>query len=484
MACRVTVLPHNRILEAAPGENLLALLRREGLAPDAPCGGQGRCGKCRVLLNGQPVLACGASVFADAVVTVPQNDAPLVLTQSTGVPCALSPAAEGFLIAIDIGTTTVAGCLMDRETGKELASFGIPNPQSSFGADVVSRVRCALDGNMDALTAAIRQGLEEIIRKLCQSAGIMPEEIGVISIVGNPAMQQLFLGICPENLAKVPFAPVLTQGKTVEAAEYLPLCSRAKMLIVPDISGYIGADTVACMLVTRPDAQESVTLTLDIGTNGEMVLGSRNRLAACSAAAGPALEGANIRFGVNARPGAIDRVWVQDGRLCCHVIGGGQAQGICGSGLVDAVAAALELGLINSRGNILSGEKIIPLTENIHLTQEDIRQVQLAKGAIAAGIELLAAHLGIGIENIETLYLAGAFGSHLDPASACRIGLLPPALLQRVTPIGNAALGGAKLLACSRDTLATAQALTERTEFVELAAAPGFSRCFAKNMRF
>jgi hypothetical protein len=197
---------------------------------------------------------------------------------------------------------------------------------------------------------------------------------------------------------------------------------------VPDISGFVGADTVACVLATGLDRQEEMTLLVDIGTNGEMVMGNRHRMVACSTAAGPALEGANIRFGMRGMAGAIDHVTRKDGKIVCSVIGGTEPQGICGSGLIDAVAAALELGLINSRGRIQNESRRIPLTEQVFLTQEDIREIQLAKGAIAAGIRLMAKELGITMEQIDRVYLAGAFGSYLDPESACRMGLLPPEL--------------------------------------------------------
>jgi uncharacterized 2Fe-2S/4Fe-4S cluster protein (DUF4445 family) len=232
------------------------------------------------------------------------------------------------------------------------------------------------------------------------------------------------------------------------------------------------------------DRREETALLVDIGTNGEMVMGNYSRMAACSTAAGPALEGAGIRFGMPGRPGAIDHVWLEDGNVKYSVIGGAEAVGICGSGIVDAVAAALELGLLNKRGKILREDRIIPLTDQVFLTQEDIRQVQLAKGAIAAGIDLLAEHLGIELKDIQHVYLAGAFGTYMNAASACRMGLLQPVLLDKVTAIGNAAGSGAQLLATDKTAPGCAENLAQSVEFVELAALPRFSRCFAKNMEF
>jgi len=297
-------------------------------------------------------------------------------------------------------------------------------------------------------------------------------------------MQQLFLGISPENLAGVPFAPVLTEAKVIPCGDILPVCANADLLIIPDISGYIGADTMGCVLSTELYKKDEITLMVDIGTNGEMVLGNKDRMIACFTAAGPALEGANIRFGMRGTEGAIDHVWLEDGEIQCSVIGGGKALGICGSGLIDAIAVGLQMGLINKRGRIQNDDHIFRLTEDIYLTQDDIRQVQLAKAAIYAGIILMAKQLGLEIVRIQKIQLAGAFGTYLNPQNACRIGLLPEELLERIEPIGNAAGSGAKILACNRELLTLTQELTKRIKFLELAGLPEFSRTFAKAMNF
>ncbi len=476
---RVTVLPEGRVLEAAEKGNLLELLRREGFLLDAPCGGEGKCGKCRVIVDGREVLACHTAVDRDMTVMLPEKSEDTILTQGVLL------SGEGAFrnhksLAFDIGTTTVAGYLLEENTGNVLAVASAPNPQRVYGADVVSRIRCACGGEMEALTHAIRETLSELTLALCQRANTSPEEIGTVAMVGNPAMQQLFLGILPENLARPPFAPILTEAKKLPAGEYLPLLKNAQLLIVPDISGFVGADTVACVLATNMDRREELTLLVDIGTNGEMVLGNREKLVACSTAAGPALEGANITFGMTARPGAIDRVFPEG---TVRVIGGGRAEGICGSGLIDAVAVALQQGKLNSRGKIQQGDRV-ELTENVCLTQEDIRQVQLAKGAISAGIALLCAHFGAKTEDIKQVFLAGAFGSFMNPASACRIGLLPPELESKITAVGNAAGSGAVMLAREEEQLARTEEIVQKTYHLDLAAHKDFPKSFAKGMRF
>lgn len=476
---RVRVLPVDRILEASGGENLLSLLRSADCIIDAPCGGQGQCGKCRVTVDGKETLACHTVVDRDMTVLLPSETDETIVTKGVLL------RNEGSFrnhksLAFDIGTTTIAGYLLEKHTGRELISVSAPNPQRAFGADVVSRIRCACSGEMGDLTRAIRESLTELTLNMCDQTDTNPEEIGSMAVVGNPAMQQLFLGILPENLARPPFAPVLTQIGKMPAGEYIPVLKNAELLIVPNISGFIGADTVACVLATELDRREKLTLLVDIGTNGEMVLGNKDKMAACSTAAGPALEGANITFGMSARPGAIDRVF-PDGSV--GVIGGGKAEGICGSGLIDAVAVALEQGKLNSRGKIMQGDKI-SLTEDIYLTQEDIRQVQLAKGAIWAGIGLLCAHFGVQTADIQEVFLAGAFGSFMNPASACRIGLLPPELEGKITAVGNSAGSGAIMLAREESQLARAEGIAKNTKHLDLATHKDFPKAFATGMRF
>ncbi len=474
----------NTVLSVPAGENLMDALRVAGIWLDAPCGGNGTCGKCRVIVNGEEVLACKTVVDRDMEVCIPEYTGAHLPQTGIAPPKTVDPIREGYLLAFDIGTTSVVCCLLDGKTGAELAQSSTLNSQTAFGADVVSRIRAALRGELEQETAAIREDMTALVRHVCENTKISPDDVGVVSVVGNPAMQQLLLGISPENLAAVPFTPALTEAKTVSCDEILPICPNAQLLIVPDISGYIGADTVGCVLSTELYQKEEMTLLVDIGTNGELVLGNKDRMIACSTAAGPALEGANIQFGMRAAEGAIDHVWLEHGEVKCSVIGGGEAKGICGSGLVDAVAVGLDMGLLNKRGRIQNEDHIFCLTDRIFLTQEDIRQVQLAKGAICAGIALMAGQLGLEIKDIQKVLLAGAFGSYLNPESACRIGLLPEELLGRIEAVGNAAGSGAKLLACDRNLLPLTEDLTGRIEFLELASLPAFPRTFAKSMNF
>jgi len=482
--CRLAILPENRELIIARPQNLMEALRTAGIYLDAPCGGNGKCGKCKVIVNGAEVLACQTILDREMTVTLPQEIDLRVLKSGVADIRNVRPAKEGYLIAFDIGTTSVVCFLLDGKSGTELASASMLNPQSAFGGDVISRICAALQGELEMETKAIRDAMTSLIQSVCCDAEISPDDIGVVSVVGNPAMQQLFLQISPQNLANVPFPPVLTEAKMISCADILPICSSSTLLIVPNISGYIGADTIGCILSTEIYKSETITLLVDIGTNGELVLGNKDRMIACSTAAGPALEGANIQFGMRGTTGAIDHIWLKDGEIKYSVIGGGKARGICGSGLIDAIAVGLKSGLLNKRGRIQNEDHIFHLTEEIYLTQEDVRQVQLAKGAIYSGIFLMAKYLGLEIRNIQKVQLAGAFGNYLNPANACRIGLLPEELLDRIEAVKNAAGSGAKMLACDRELLPLAQKLSRKILFLELASLPDFSKTFAKSMSF
>ena len=504
----VYLLPENRPAAAEPGETILALLQRLGCQIDAPCGGNGTCGKCRVRILTQrgerSVQACQTEVSPGMRIQLPDprgagTQRILAEDRLSGCDAAFPADREAdYLAAFDVGTTTVVCYLLEGKTGRELACASMVNPQRSYGADVVSRIQRALRGDLEALTGAIRTGMCALLREACAAAGAAQERIGAVSVVGNPCMQQLLLGISPQNLASPPFPPVLTRRSVRSAGEILPGCGGA-LLTVPDISGYVGADTVACVLATGMYRREEVTLLVDIGTNGEMVLGGRPRLLACSTAAGPALEGAGIRCGMRGEAGAIDHVWTEDGVLRWSTIGHAAARGICGSGLIDAVAVLLEWGHLDRRGRLLTasstplsghirpgadGRAAFFLTPEVFLCQEDIRAVQLAKGAIASGIELLAQALGVGLGGIGSVILAGAFGSLIRPESACRIGLLPGVLAGKITAAGNAAGAGAKLIARSEAAFQKAEELARTVEPMELAEMPSFRRSFARNLCF
>ncbi|MDY6180359.1 MAG: ASKHA domain-containing protein, partial [Candidatus Faecousia sp.] len=406
-----------------------------------------------------------------------------ILTDSAFVP----GAADGkytYAAAFDIGTTTVVCYLMDGREGKLLAQTSCVNPQTQFGADVISRIQYAMDKDASVMARCIRDALDKLVREAADQAGISPEEIGVTAIVGNTAMHHLLLEIDPKPLTVPPYMPSVREALEMNGASLLPSCPNSEIRILPNIAGFVGADTVGCLVATRFDRLEELTLMIDIGTNGEMVLGDRSRRIACSTAAGPAFEGAKIQCGMRGAAGAVDHVTLENGKIQWSVIGGGVPVGLCGSGLLDLVAALLETGDISESGQMLCGDRYTLEGTGVFLTRKDVREVQLAKAAIRAGIELMCSTLGVEPKDIRKVLLAGAFGNYLNPASACAIGMIPPVLLPRIQPIGNAAGGGARLCALSSREFAYSKQLAQGTEFLELASLPEFNDCYVDCLMF
>lgn len=413
------------------------------------------------------------------------------------------------LLAFDLGTTTLAGYLLDGVTGETLAVGSDRNPQASFGADVIARIDAARELGPAPLREALLQTLSRMTAEMAARAGRPAEEIVLTVLAGNTCMHHLALGLSPASLGLAPYLPVLREPLLLPAAGWnLPVHPAGQVAMLPNLAGFVGADTAACLLAGDFVRREELTLLLDIGTNGELVLGNRERRITCSTAAGPAFEGAKIRCGMRGAEGAIDHVHLEDGRLVSHVIGEGAARGICGSGLLDAVAALLDGGVLDESGCLLEPEELSdprlaacltevdgasavllapapePGGEPVVLTQKDIRELQLAKGAIAAGIHLLAQAYGAELEDIQTVLIAGAFGNFMRPESACRIGLIPPQLLEKIRPVGNAAGEGTCLAALSWAEYARCASLASGTEYLELAQHPGFSTCYMEEMAF
>ena len=476
----VTFLPDRTSVTVDAGTTILQAQIRAGLQPDAPCGGKGTCGKCKVELDGREVLACQTPVDRDMTVKLTVSGGNRILTEGLSVQVQ-ADGGSAYALAFDIGTTTVVCYLLDGRSGALLAQASCVNPQSQFGADVISRIQEVLDTGTKELKHCIREVLGKLTRQVCRKAGIAPGDVGTAAIVGNTVMHHLLLGIDPRPLVTPPYMPGVFEAMEVDPEGLLPIAGKVRIL--PNIAGFVGGDTVGCMASTRFDQLDELTLMIDIGTNGEMVLGDKRRRIACSTAAGPAFEGAKISCGMRGADGAVDHVTVENGVITYHVIGGGEAIGLCGSGLLDLVAALLDTEIVDESGYLEDGEYRLGGTP-VSLTQKDIREVQLAKAAIRAGIELLASHLGVKLEDIRQVYLAGAFGNYLSPASACRIGMIPPILLDRIKPIGNAAGEGAKLSALSRTEFEYAKTLAAGTEFLELASLPEFQDCYVDALEF
>jgi uncharacterized 2Fe-2S/4Fe-4S cluster protein (DUF4445 family) len=418
-----------------------------------------------------------------------------------------------FGLAIDIGTTSVVSSLMELESGEQLASVSSLNPQAVFGADLMSRIAFAQfnPGNLRKLHTRIVGLLNQHVEQLSAESGVLAKWIYKVVVVGNTCMHHILLGIDPSHVGLAPYAPVLRHPLELAARElFLKVNPEARVCLLPIVAGFVGADAVAVALATRIGETPEQRIAVDIGTNGEVLLGSRDRLWACSAPAGPALEGAQLRCGMRAALGAIDRVWLAEGDLHVHTLGDAAAQGICGSGVVDAVAVLLDAGVLDWTGLIdvdarsrlpaalaarveMRGEERLVILarpgvagaeREIVLTQDDVRQVQLCKGAIASGAALLQKVAGLADDDVAELMLAGGFGNYLSVRSALRIGLIPPLPERKIRYVGNAAALGAQLALMSEPERARAAALARRIEHVSLAAHPDFQDIFVDCMNF
>lgn len=417
-------------------------------------------------------------------------------------------------VAIDIGTTTIAAYLLDLSTGRRICVNSLLNPQKIYGADVISRIKHTIDtpDGLDQLSKLVTDAINVSISALCMQTGINPWDIYAVTLAGNTTMLHLLMNISPRNLASAPFVPAFTGRLTVQAKELEILINPSGIVcVLPAVSAYIGADTVAAVLSTGMAIDEGVSLLIDIGTNGEMVLGSRSSLTACSAAAGPAFEGANIRNGMGSVNGAISSVSLEQG-IRFTTIGDTKPIGICGSGLVDLLAQLLRAGIIDETGRLdmewspadpaqaaLAGRLTTldginsfllckseeTLTGNaIALTQKDIREFQNAKAAIAAGIQVMLKETGIGYDQIEKVYLAGGLGSSINTDSALTIGLIPGELQGKILSVGNAAGQGAVEALLNKESLVFTDTIQAAIRYIELSANKAFNDFYIDCMMF
>lgn len=604
----VTFEPDGKTVTIDQGTTVREAAASAEIIIDSPCGGEGRCGKCKVIVSAQNIeplteaeerllsddelsegyrLACQTRVVDNMTVTVPEDSRVAegkILSEGTGqavklhpnisktyveppeqtldnqiadltnLKSALEPNLSGvtadldvlrklpnvirgskfkatlvldgsrlmdiepgnttdkkYGLAVDIGTTTVVCAVVDLNTGSDMAVASALNTQAVHGADVISRINYSVEHQrgLDELGDRVTQVIRQITESACMEAGVNLNNVYEVTVVGNTTMTHLFLKLPVRNLALLPYVAVVSDPVEVTASQLgLGVNPNANVYVLPNIAGFVGADTVGVILASALHESDSIKLAIDIGTNGEVMLGSRDRLLTCSCAAGPAFEGAMITHGMRAAPGAIERVQLDD-RPICSVIKGGQPTGICGSGLIDVVAEMLRLGIIDSTGRMSAaddlGTDVTPglreyLSRNdeygphlilsrsngreVVITQKDVRQVQLAKGAITAGVRILMNALGVRSEDISEVLLAGAFGNYIRKENAIRMGLIPEFPLDKVNFIGNAAAVGAKMALISREAREDAKRISESTDYIELAMDANFQDEFVEAMSF
>ena len=486
--------------KAKIGESLLAVLQREGAEISAPCGGAHICGKCLVRVEGQLSavsdeesrllpesglrLACCARVLDDCSVHYEENHSFDVVTSvsHTELPLGESVLDGGYGIAVDVGTTTIAVYLMKDGETAPMDSYGAYNNQRKFGADVLSRIVYANENGNDSLGQTVRAQLGDLFLTLCRRNKVEPAQVKRAVITGNTTMLHFICDLDATGISLAPFTPNSLFGCWTQVA--LDGFPTIEVYYPPCISAYIGADISCGILLEDLERRKGNVLYLDVGTNGEMILSANGTLLGCSTAAGPAFEGAGISCGSGAIPGAISRVLVKNGEMSCKVLGGQEGKSLCGSGLIDAVAAFKGLGIIDRNGKMskeYGGKHAIGRT-NVYLSQKDVRELQLAKGAIRAGMDTLLAENGLDYDELDEIILAGGFGSFIEVASAVEIGLFPESCRSKVTVVGNAAGAGAGALLLDQTAFERISNLAKKVNYIELSGHHLFTERFMKRM--
>jgi len=400
-------------------------------------------------------------------------------------------------IAFDLGTTTVVATLLDLETGQPRAVRSVLNAQQPFGADVISRISATmLDPDaLGQLQARAHETLQLLVDEVCEEGGVDPAEVYEVVVAGNVTMIQLALGIDPQPLSMAPFTITARTLPGATAADFgLSVHERAPAVLFPALGAYVGPDIVAGILATGLTLDKRIRLFIDVGTNSEIVLGSSAGALATAAPAGPAFEAAQIRCGMRAAEGAIEGVKIRDGEVELTVIGDVEPAGLCGSGLVDAVAELVGAGILDHSGRFVLGssdrlgkigeENVFHLAEGVYLSQRDVRELQFAKASIATGWQILCLDMGVEPAEIAQVLLGGSFGSYLTPASAVRIGLVPKLALPRIVAAGNVAGEGAKIAALSITERAAAHAVLDEVRYVELSGRADFNDLFIDQLAF
>ena len=543
---QITLCQENEILTCPKGENLYRVLAAHGFM-DAPCGGVGCCGKCRVRIIGPSQttpqtteatfftpaeqeagwrLACLYTVTEDIIVELPESQQVAeIISSGYCVPFTMQPEIQKRLdgegntvvwqgkeiiameagdhtkncygVAIDIGTTTIVASFLDFTSGKEMTSLSCLNSQKAFGQDVISRIHYAVNNGLGGviLQKTILQDIRLLLEDFLTEHHLSPCDIVAITIAANTTMVHLLAGQPVASLGNFPYLPAFQGPWQVNGIDWqLPVASYCQIYCLPAVAAFVGGDITAGILACGLQETKENILFLDIGTNGEMVLAKEGQLCACSCAAGPALEGMNISCGVRAAQGAIEDVTILNGEVAYTTIGGGMPTGLCGSGLLSAVAELRRTGILQKSGRLrehalvetVDGKRrfVLDATYGISLTQQDIRHVQLAKGAILAGIYALLAAAELTLDQVDKVLVAGQFGAHLKADSLTGAGFIPQELGERIAYVGNTAKSGAVMCLLGADQRRQAEDIVANVNYIELSTLDGYNDLFVKCMEF
>ena len=516
----ITILPHKRQIRAAKGTTLLEALIHYSIFLRTDCGGKGTCGKCRVEVvlpdqSVKSVRSCKFELETDVSIRIPETSmlSSHIMSKAQiffpdGYPRkASAESADSFGVAVDLGTTTIAVYLCNMAKGTVLSSLAVKNPQALYGDDVMSRIGVIGQdgGNLKKLQAMVVKSIEWGISELASKDS--PVEINRVVVVGNPAMIHILAGVDPQPIGVSPYLPVFHEARAYDAKDLGFISVTCRVNFLPQVSGFIGGDILAAALAVDIKKLSPGSLLVDLGTNGELIFKGKDKLYATSCATGPAFEGASLACGMQAIPGAINRVSIKrvgvdktrngENTVTVEVSSiqdeGGPdvpAAGICGAGLLNAVARMCDHGIVEPDGRFAGGEKEFvlvgedPATDrpSVYISQKDIRSVQLGKSALITGIEFLCEKAGFDMP--KTILIAGAFGSHQDKKDLVRLGLLPDIGDEKIITMGNAAGSGAVMALCDDSYLDDAKAMAGNVEVVNLAVNMEFQERFIENLNF
>ena len=505
MSVNIRIFQDGKVLSRTQGEigqSLLEVVSKAGHFLDAPCGGNGRCGKCLVRLSpeGEEVKSCRTYVEGDTDIYLPSVTSMKIAETGAGAVVSGENAKGPYGVAIDIGTTTVVAHLTDLPTGARIATASGVNAQRTYGADVISRIQYCSENGHETLTRLIRNQIADLIRQTLKKTGKKQEEIVYLSVAGNTVMEHLFAGLSPVTIGVAPFKCLSLFGDELTDVSDLPVNPDAKIYMAPCVASYVGGDITDGMLASDLENIEGTSVYLDIGTNGEIAMKVDDKYYCCATAAGPAFEGAEISKGMAATEGAVNHAQWVDGKLVLHTVGDKKPIGMCGSGLLDVLSIMLDTGVVDETGRLLGADELdgpvaayagkkdgknvfwVDRDGDVYMNADDVRKLQLAKSAIAAGINTLMHEAGV--EKVDWFLLAGGFGSYMDKNSAARIGMFPRSFVPVTRTMGNTAGEGAAITLLSEEARKTVRDITDRCKYIELSESRYFNDVYIDEMMF
>ena len=464
--------------------------RSAGVTIRLPCNGNGRCGRCNVLLSGKEqcrVLACQARVTCNTDILLPSDGGDIIASDEHRkiktddfTPVVMSKGMDSHGLAIDIGTTTVAVSIMDLRDGAEIFKSAGYNGQGVLGDDVLSRIEYAHDGGTEELRELVIRTVNDLIAPFTEDK----ENIDAVYVSGNTAMLHLFLGIDPSPMRRPPYEPVVKEKEITGEESKLSVFEDARVICMPSPAAYVGGDVTSDIINAEMDLNDELSLLIDVGTNGEVALGNKDIMMTCSSSAGPSFEGGKMTSGMMAKPGAIDSFRITaDGKFDYTVISGSDPIGICGSGLIDVLAQLFLNGFIDRKGKFTDkaktetrdGIKRLTIADGVYISEDDIHNALLTKAAIYSAMTSLVKGLGVSMDDVARVYIAGGFGNFINMESAIAIGMLPDVPRERFVYLGNASLAGAKQALLSSSARSRIEEVFKRTTYIDLGSDPTFS---------